>query len=59
MVGGLQAGRVAGGFAGAAMLGLACAYASAVAWHGNGFIAAFVGGLAFSTTSVTRIRQRG
>ncbi len=36
------------GFAGAAVLGLAvCAYASAVALHGNGFIAAFTGGLAF------------
>ena len=36
------------GFAGAAVLGLAvCAYASAVALHGNGFIAAFSGGLAF------------
>ena len=31
-----------------------CAYASAVAWHGNGFIAAFVGGLAFGTTSGRR-----
>ena len=36
---------------GAAVLGLAvCAYASSVAVHGNGFIAAFVGGLAFGTT---------
>ena len=36
------------GFAGAAVLGLAvCVYASAVALHGNGFIAAFTGGLAF------------
>ena len=43
---------VAEGFAGSAVLGLAvCAYASAVALHGNGFIAAFVGGLAFGTTS--------
>jgi NhaP-type Na+/H+ or K+/H+ antiporter len=45
-------GWAAEGFAGAAVLGLAvCAYASAVAVavavHGNGFIAAFVGGLAF------------
>jgi len=40
---------VAEGFAGAAVLGLAvCAYASAVALHGNGFIAAFTGGLAFA-----------
>ena len=37
------------------MLGLAvCAYASAVALHGNGFIAAFVGGLAFGTTAGRR-----
>ena len=43
-------GWAADGFAGAAVLGLAvCAYASAVALHGNGFIAAFVGGLAFGT----------
>ena len=36
------------GFAGPAVLGLAaCAYASALALHGNGFIAAFVGGLAY------------
>ena len=45
-------GWVAEGFAGSAVLGLAvCAYASAVALHGNGFIAAFVGGLAFGTAS--------
>jgi NhaP-type Na+/H+ or K+/H+ antiporter len=45
-------GWVTEGFAGAAVLGLAvCAYASAVAVHGNGFIAAFVGGLAFGTTA--------
>ena len=38
-------GWAAEGFAGPAVLGLAvCAYASAVALHGNGFIAAFVGG---------------
>src|SRR3984893_6777308 len=38
----------AGDFAGSAVLALAvCAYASALALHGNGFIAAFVGGLAF------------
>jgi NhaP-type Na+/H+ or K+/H+ antiporter len=41
-------GWVAEGFAGSAVLGLAvCAYACALALHGNGFIAAFVGGLAF------------
>jgi NhaP-type Na+/H+ or K+/H+ antiporter len=43
------------GFAGAAVLGLAvCAYASAVALHGNGFIAAFTGGLAFASTAGRR-----
>jgi sodium/hydrogen antiporter len=43
------------GFAGAAVLGLAvCAYASAVALHGNGFIAAFTGGLAFGSTAGRR-----
>ena len=48
-------GWVAGGFAGPAVLGLAvCAYASSVALHGNGFIAAFVGGLAFGTTAGRR-----
>jgi NhaP-type Na+/H+ or K+/H+ antiporter len=37
------------------VLGLAvCAYASAVALHGNGFIAAFVGGLAFGTAAGRR-----
>jgi hypothetical protein len=47
---------VAEGFAGAAVLGLAvCAYASAIALHGNGFIAAFTGGLAFASTA----RRRG
>jgi NhaP-type Na+/H+ or K+/H+ antiporter len=41
-------GWAAEGFAGSAVLGLAlCAYASAVALHGNGFIAAFTGGLAY------------
>jgi len=45
-------GWAADGFAGSAVLGLAvCAYASGVALHGNGFIAAFVGGLAFGTAS--------
>ena len=48
-------GWVAEGFAGPAGLGLAvCAYASSVAVHGNGFIAAFVGGLAFGTASGRR-----
>jgi sodium/hydrogen antiporter len=42
-------GWVAEGFAGAAVLGLAiCCYATSVALHGNGFIAAFIGGLAFA-----------
>jgi NhaP-type Na+/H+ or K+/H+ antiporter len=50
-----QRGWVAEGFAGSAVLALAlCAYASAVAVHGNGFIAAFVGGLAFGTASGRR-----
>ncbi len=48
-------GWAAEGFAGPALLGLAaCAYASAVAMSGNGFIAAFVGGLAFGTTGGRR-----
>jgi NhaP-type Na+/H+ or K+/H+ antiporter len=43
------------GFAGPAVLGLAaCAYASALALHGNGFIAAFVGGLAYGALSGRR-----
>ncbi len=46
---------VAEGFAGAAVLGLAvCAYASAIALHGNGFIAAFTGGLVFGSTAGRR-----
>ena len=46
---------VAEGFAGAAVLGLAvCAYASAIALHGNGFIGAFTGGLAFGSTAGRR-----
>ena len=50
-----QRGWAAEGFAGPAALGLAvCAYASALALHGNGFIAAFVGGLAFGTASGRR-----
>jgi sodium/hydrogen antiporter len=41
-----------GEFAGPAVLVLAaCAYASSLALHGNGFIAAFTGGLAFGTTA--------
>src|SRR6266568_7632443 len=48
-------GWAAEGFAGSAVLGLAvCAYASAVALHGNGFIGAFVGGLTFGTTGGRR-----
>ena len=31
-----------------------CAYAAALALHGNGFVAAFVGGLAFGTTGGRR-----
>src|SRR5437667_10659870 len=35
-----------------AVLGLAaCAYASSLALHGNGFIAAFTGGMAFGSTA--------
>jgi NhaP-type Na+/H+ or K+/H+ antiporter len=46
---GRSRGWVAEGFAGAAVLGLAlCSYATSVALHGNGFIAAFTGGLAFA-----------
>jgi NhaP-type Na+/H+ or K+/H+ antiporter len=41
-------GWAEGGFAGSAVLALAvCAYACALALHANGFIAAFVGGIAF------------
>jgi sodium/hydrogen antiporter len=48
-------GWAAEGFAGSAVLGLAvCAYASALTVHGNGFIAAFVGGLAFGATGGRR-----
>jgi NhaP-type Na+/H+ or K+/H+ antiporter len=48
-------GWAAEGFAGSAVLALAvCAYASSVAVHGNGFIAAFIGGLAFGTTGARR-----
>jgi NhaP-type Na+/H+ or K+/H+ antiporter len=48
-------GWVAGSFAGSAVLALAvCAYACALALHGNGFIAAFVGGLAFRASGGQR-----
>jgi sodium/hydrogen antiporter len=48
-------GWAADGFAGSAVLALAvCAYASSLALHGNGFIAAFVGGFAFGTTGGPR-----
>ena len=44
-----------GSFAGSAVLALAvCAYACALALHGNGFIAAFAGGLAFGATGGRR-----
>jgi NhaP-type Na+/H+ or K+/H+ antiporter len=50
-----QRGWAAEGFAGPAGVGLAvCAYATSVALGGNGFIAAFVGGLAFGTASGRR-----
>jgi sodium/hydrogen antiporter len=43
------------GFAGSAVLALAvCAYACALALHGNGFIAAFTGGLTYGATSGKR-----
>ena len=45
-------GWAAEGFAGSAVLALAvCAYACSLAVGGNGFIAAFIGGLAFGTAS--------
>ena len=48
-------GWAAEGFAGPAVLGLAvCAYTFSVAVHGNGFIAAFVAGLAFGTAGGRR-----
>jgi sodium/hydrogen antiporter len=48
-------GWAEGGFAGSAVLALAiCAYACSLALHGNGFIAAFVGGLAYGATSGKR-----
>ena len=51
-------GWVEGGFAGSAILALAvCAYACAVALHGNGFIAAFAGGLAFGAIGGRRAER--
>jgi NhaP-type Na+/H+ or K+/H+ antiporter len=48
------------GFAGSAVLALAvCAYACALALHGNGFIAAFVGGLTYGATSGKRGERLG
>jgi sodium/hydrogen antiporter len=48
-------GWVAGSFAGSAVLALAlCAYGSALALHGNGFIAAFTGGMAFGAVAGKR-----
>ena len=48
-------GWAEGGFAGSAVLALAiCAYACSLAVHGNGFIAAFVGGLGYGATSGKR-----
>jgi sodium/hydrogen antiporter len=48
-------GWAEGDFAGSAVLALAiCAYACALALHGNGFIAAFVGGLAYGATGGER-----
>ena len=51
-------GWAAEGFGGSAVLGLAvCAYASSVAVQGNGFIAAFVGGLAFGTAAAGAVSR--
>ena len=51
-------GWAEGSFAGSAVLALAAgAYASALALHGNGFIAAFVGGLAFGAIGGRRGEQ--
>jgi NhaP-type Na+/H+ or K+/H+ antiporter len=51
-------GWVAGSFAGSAVLALAvCGYASALALHGNGFIAAFTGGMAFGAAAGKRDEQ--
>jgi NhaP-type Na+/H+ or K+/H+ antiporter len=49
---GRRRGWIADGFAGPAVLGLAvCGYASALALHGNGFVAAFAAGLSFGGAS--------
>jgi len=51
-------GWVASSFVGSAVLALAvCAYASALALHGNGFIAAFIGGMAFGAVVGRRDEQ--
>ena len=48
-------GWAEGGFAGSAVLALAiCAYACSLAVHGNGFSAAFVGGLGYGAASGKR-----
>ncbi len=48
-------GWIADSFAGSAVLGLAvCAYAASLAASGNGFVAAFAGGLAFGSTAGRR-----
>ena len=48
-------GWAEGGFAGSAVLALAiCAYACALALHGNGFVAAFVGGLGYGAAGGER-----
>src|SRR5262249_10554699 len=53
-----QRGWGAEGFARAAILGLAlCCYAASVALGGNGFIAAFIGGLAFAATAGGAVRM--
>jgi hypothetical protein len=53
-------GWAAEGFAGAAVLGLAlCSYATSVALRGNGFIAAFTGGLAFAVGGEAGSLRRG
>ncbi len=51
-------GWIEGAFAGSAILALAvCAYACALALHGNGFVAAFVGGLAFGAAGGRRAER--
>ena len=51
-------GWVATSFVGSAVLALAvCAYASALALHGNGFVAAFIGGMAFGAVAGKRDEQ--